>query len=314
MEKSVENNNKIYLIGNGFDLHHNLNTKYSNFKEFLIKKDKTLVSQIDKIFHEKGYNSDEIEYWYTLEEMLEAISFLDEDELFQDAFDNSEMDMDRASYWHDPKYNADKKAEELLVPLEMKKYFDEWINSIDLIETKKDVEVKLPKESYYLNFNYTSTLQRVYEIPNEHVLHIHGRAGNKFILGHNGDKNLPYKGDLWNPYEDTDGETSSDEDIRTVEVKESINKTYLKLFKKYYKNSANIIKNNLGWFEMFKEATEVVIMGWSIGKEDAVYLREISKLVPLTCKFTIYYYKSKDAIARNIGKILNNFQIYYIEW
>jgi hypothetical protein len=304
----------IYLIGNGFDLHHKLKTKYSDFKMFLKEKDNNLVDLIDNVFFTRGYSKNEVEMWSTLEEMLEVLSYLDEDEIYQEAFDNSEWDMDRASYWHDPKFNADEKAKELLTPLMMKKYFDEWVESLNTGLVKKDWKLRLRKRSTYICFNYTDTLQKIYRISDEHVLHIHGRIGQEYILGHNGLEKLPYIGDLWNPYEDVDGNTTSDTDIREVEVKESINETYLRLFRSYSKNSAKIIQDNFYWFERFNSAKKVIIMGLSLGSEDIVYLQKLVEMVPKECRFKIYYHPSKDELIKNIGTLLDAFKVKFVKW
>lgn len=305
---------KIYIIGNGFDLHHSLKTKYSDFKEFLEEKNKVLVQKIDSVFSEKGYKNDEVKLWSTLEEMLISLSYIDDDEIFQESFDNSEDDMDRASYWHDPKFNADKIAEDLLIPLEMKKHFDEWIETINIESIKKDYKLSLSKKSYYLCFNYTDTLQRKYNIPESQVLHIHGKKGQDYILGHNGAEELPFKGNLWYPYENEDGELTSDEDIRTVEVKESINDTYSSLFRQYYKNSIKLIDEYKEWFKKFQFVNKVIIMGLSFGQEDMIYFKKIVELVPSTCKFIIYYYGSNMNLINNIGNILDKHKVQYVKW
>lgn len=313
MEIAIKNR-KIYLVGNGLDLHHNLKTKYSDFKDYIFQKNKELVHNIDSIFNEKGYSNQEIELWSILEEMLVTLSYIDDDEIFQEAFDNSENDMDRASYWHDPKFNADTMAEDLLIPLEMKKYFDEWIESINTDSIKKDCKLRLSKKSSYICFNYTDTLQKKYNIPESQVLQIHGRKGQEYILGHNGEEELPFKGDLWYPYENEDGEITSDEDIRTVEVKESINETYSSLFRKYYKNSVKLMEQYKEWFDKFKSANKVIIMGLSLGQEDMIYLKRIVELVPSTCKFVIYYYKSKMSLIKNIGSTLDKHKVKFVKW
>lgn len=41
----------LYLIGNGFDCHHNLKTQYLNFKEYVNKINPKLVKNIDELFN-----------------------------------------------------------------------------------------------------------------------------------------------------------------------------------------------------------------------------------------------------------------------
>ena len=40
-------NNKLYIIGNGFDLHHNLKTSYANFCLYVRENDKELYEFLE---------------------------------------------------------------------------------------------------------------------------------------------------------------------------------------------------------------------------------------------------------------------------
>lgn len=66
----------------------------------------------------------------------------------------------------------------------IKNYFQEWVSSIDT--TKVDRKLNLRRNSVFVTFNYTSTLQSVYKIDEDRVLHIHGRAEayDDLIFGH----------------------------------------------------------------------------------------------------------------------------------
>ena len=47
--------NNLYLIGNGFDKHHDIPSGYWDFHEWLKKNDSELVDQIDELY---DYNGD----------------------------------------------------------------------------------------------------------------------------------------------------------------------------------------------------------------------------------------------------------------
>ena len=38
---------KLYLIGNGFDLHHGLETSYYHYKKYLLSKSKSIVVEFE---------------------------------------------------------------------------------------------------------------------------------------------------------------------------------------------------------------------------------------------------------------------------
>lgn len=308
------NKKRIFIIGNGFDLHHYLETKYYHFKNFVKDFDEDLVKAIDDVFYDRGFYHGDIEYWSVLEEMLESLTDLDYDELYDDAFLDAEMDMDRASYWHDPEYNANRKAEEeLLTPLKLKKYFDKWVDSIKLDDVNRDVNLDLSDNDLYINFNYTETLQDVYKIPDNKILHIHGKKHSEYVLGHNGTENIPYK-DPYDTYEDSNGQMTSDADIRQVQVKEILNNSYSNLFHSYYKNSINLINKYRTWFDHFENADEVVIMGLSMGNEDAVYIREINSLMKHSCKIVVYYYDGLDKLKEKCKVLFIEKDIMFIKW
>jgi hypothetical protein len=64
---------------------------------------------------------------------------------------------------------------------ELVRYFSEWIESIWISDEPLSIEI--PKEARYLTFNYTDTLEKLYGIPTENILHIHGTFYNP-IFGH----------------------------------------------------------------------------------------------------------------------------------
>lgn len=73
---------------------------------------------------------------------------------------------------------------------EFKEVFGEWISTIDVEKSEqKDEFLKCLKiyKGYFINFNYTETLQKVYDVQNQDVLYIHGFRGNEkdeIIVGH----------------------------------------------------------------------------------------------------------------------------------
>ena len=58
---------KLYIIGNGFDIHHKIKSKYSDFKNYVKEQDRNLFEALEKYF-----NSDEL--WSDFEETLAYIN------------------------------------------------------------------------------------------------------------------------------------------------------------------------------------------------------------------------------------------------
>lgn len=103
----------FYVIGNGFDLHYGLNTRYSSFKEYLSDKDGELVEKVDELFniYMVTDNSEDIEQWNTFEDMLSVFCLLDGDSIYDTAMDNAEFDDDYAGYFDSPAFNVDYYTE-----------------------------------------------------------------------------------------------------------------------------------------------------------------------------------------------------------
>lgn len=284
---------RFYLIGNGFDLHHHLPTLYSDYKQFAKEIDSDFVEKIDSILHELGYGSEEIDLWSSLEEYLGYFTDSEYDQHFDNALDSSETDMDRAGYYDDPKFFADEKANELKNErIGVRKYLKEWIDSIRIKNVVKDPFLLLSPKAFYLNFNYTKTLEYVYGIDSSKLCYIHVK-NDEYILGHNRKRDLPFPnpdGHVVYP----DGEEEFDDDIRHVQVKESLNEAYNDIFDEYYKNSKQLIKNNATFFKNIEDAELIYIMGLSLGKEDHVYLEYISSHAKKCKKIIVYVRKRTD--------------------
>ena len=279
--------NIIYIIGNGFDMHHSLNTAYFKYKTYLKSINKKLVEKLDRLMEEHGIESDDIKYWSNLEDYLYVISQFDIDKVYDASLASSESDMDRASYWSDPGYNAKTYSKEITdVVKDIKNNFDGWIQdiekSISIENTSINIDLDLPVDAYYLNFNYTSTLEKLYSIPSHNILHIHGSIKDDYILGHNQKLIVPFEHPEMMQM-DWRGDPIYGDDIRCVEIKKSINNAYRDIYYVYYKNSKFIIERNKSFIEKFKNADEIIFMGFSMGEQDWPYLESISKLIKPNC-------------------------------
>ena len=67
---------KLYVIGNGFDLHHGIQSSYFNFKDFLEENDPDVYNVVDTYF---GNVKD---FWWDFEKNL---ALLDEDQILDHA-------------------------------------------------------------------------------------------------------------------------------------------------------------------------------------------------------------------------------------
>lgn len=285
---------RIYIIGNGFDQHHKLNTSFKNYKIYLQSIDDDMVEQIDDFLIKWGVSPNDIDEWSELEKYLSYMNKFDVDELYEYTFENSEQDIERASYWSDPQYIANYKCKELQdIYKFIKNNFSGWIKSLNINDIFPDLSLDL--NALYLNFNYTEILEKIYNIPKEQILHIHGSIiENLFILGHNDALEFPYAKEQWAHIDPITNEVYDSQDLREYQVEQEINDAYEEIHKTYFKNSRKLILNNDKFFNEFNDAFEIQFRGFSFGEQDEIYVSEIAKRIPSSCKVILFGYSDKD--------------------
>ncbi|MGL9749980.1 AbiH family protein [Enterococcus sp. DIV0170] len=265
---------KLIIIGNGFDLYHGLLTNYREFILFLksnyLDVYEGLIKAIRKysISHfsidvaHKNYN------WAELEAIIGSFDPLELVEEYRD--------------WDSPiDYNGepDAEIEEMLkFGMNINTYLTSWIKEINYIlnavEKKEKIDKIISATDLFLSFNYTLTLEQIYNIPD--VLHIHGTLPRKLIMGHN---------ELYNIY------YSEEYGIN------SVNEKYIKrYFNRTEKKTSNIINKNQTFFNKnsLEKITHVYILGHSMNQIDIPYFKKILELTNSDVVWYITYYDSKD--------------------
>ena len=157
-------NKQLYIIGNGFDIFHSVNSRYSDFKNYVEENDKDLFEALEEYF-----NSDEL--WSDFEETL---AYIDTDKIIDDASNflvsyGAEDWSD--AYHHDYQYEVQRAID--VVTVTLKELFVKWILSLEIPISG---QLKLPTSSAYLTFNYTETLEKAYKISYSNIIYIHNKA------------------------------------------------------------------------------------------------------------------------------------------
>ncbi len=174
--------NKLFIIGNGFDLAHNLPTSFDpHFKNIARKYEHDNFWDI--------YQSCEYDIWSNFENLLGCPDFNTLVEIFNgyapDYYSDRESDRDSIIYQVELNGNLQDALCE---------FADNAEDSLCDIQANDFIEQILDSEGYYINFNYTHTLEEIYGIPCEQILHIHGEVGkNNLKLGYPKGKFTPEK-------------------------------------------------------------------------------------------------------------------------
>lgn len=289
----------FYVIGNGFDLHYRLNTTYSNFKIYLLKKGyRELVNKIDQLFYERSYFSqEEIDTWSKFEDMLVVFNYLDAEELYDEAMDNAETNDDRAGFWDSPSWNVGYYNEYIQV---LKQEFNSWIAGFDT-KIIPDQYFNPKINDFILTFNYTTTIEDNFPFTSYSILHIHGVVGQELILGHN-DYHAP---DTFAVIEDEGS------DYRDITTKNAINDVLELASIQYYKNSKELLRLYTNIFFNIPRYDKVIIMGLSCGPQDGIYIDEIIRYAK-----TIDFYYHDNESKHNFQEYAENTHatVNYIYW
>ena len=288
----------FYVIGNGFDCHYGLKTSYFHFKKFLLDNGYgELVHRVDTLFWERGYSPYEIEYWSDFENMLTVFGQLYADDIYNEAMDNAETDDDRAGYWDSPAWNVGFYNQYIKV---LKEQFDLWINEMD-VTIEPDHYFCPECGDFVLNFNYTPTIERNFDIKGTQILHIHGTTDQEIILGHNEYQDP----DLFSVIEDEDS------DYRDVTTRKAVNDVLEQASVQYFKNSSELLMRHAHVFENIVNYDRVIFMGLSCGDQDSIYVQEIVK----HAKQIVFYYHG-DTAKENMEYFVNSLDIpvEYMYW
>ena len=175
---NVARKGTLYILGNGFDRCHKLDTSPKKFQEILRTKDiYNEMETADIVF--QRYNVRWGDYESCLAE-IDLESIVDEHTIASDYYSDHEYDRDGGIY------NMEQYTESLYCAVQesLETMVD---NANSMLEQKNPVLVEfLESEDAVLSFNYTSTLERLYDIPDDvPVCHIHGfrEKGERLWLG-----------------------------------------------------------------------------------------------------------------------------------
>lgn len=291
---------KLYIIGNGFDLYHNIKSSYLDFKDYLQQHDPELFDTIDEyLFYAGQERPDDNNLWYKFEENL---SNLDDDKLREMASNylTAYGDEDwRESDNHNYSYEIGNVVEALTKQL--RKRLAEWAFTLKVPATNQK-SLPIDKDAKFLSFNYTSTLEDKYN-PSTKILHIHGKADtpdSNLILGHGTPPPPPPQINTRENMSDEDSQIFYEEhlsdDPRIYEGEDEIQSYWENSFK----DTSNIIAQNQTFFNNLDDVDEIHVIGSSWSSIDLEYFKEISTQTP-NAKWIVSYHRQKE-----FEKIRNN--------
>lgn len=284
----------LYIIGNGFDLHHHIPSSYQNYYQWLKDKHIGVLHLINDY-----YDSPTSEWWSDFEVNLGEKDIREYAEnVARENYPDFSSDEFRDRDYHASEFIAGDES--LAVCFHITQTFSEWIESLP--EADNNCRVWIEKEdSFFINFNYTLTLENIYHINPNNILHIHGSLlDREYVLGHgksheelrkSTELNIPDPPKGWEE-EYTISEWY--EQYTDMFIEQAIDATIHRLAE-MEKNVAGIIDENKMVFESMKNVEVVHIYGFSCSPIDSLYLDKISSSINLDNVFwEISYYKEED--------------------
>lgn len=285
---------RLFIIGNGFDCAHGYHTKYKDFRDWMLEqlskegisgesleelpdipsstqtKDGDLIYSADEtmkfLMWLLQYNISMDEEWNKFEEALydldlwaiieEATLLINEDD---DQDDNA---------WIHAERDYEMYAEECKWAVaEIHQLFQKWMEDVELQERPisfgrdiicRNSPIYSGEDDFFLTFNYTETLEKVYKVPDERICHIHGKRNTrqKLIIGHGNNKSREF------PAYHIGASDILDEAIMNLR-----------------KDTAAIIGQHDEFWEALCDAniTEVYSFGFSFSEVDIPYIQKIIK-------------------------------------
>lgn len=272
----------VYIIGNGFDLHHNLPTSYNDFHRHIIANCNTLENILEQYF---SLRSGENLLWTNFEEDLGTFDW----ELFFD--DNNHIDINdedfRPSFTYGLEDDLIEQTEQLKTNI--RKAFQDWLDTIDISSTVK--KLKFLKDSTFINFNYTLILEEIYKIDRDKILHIHGDIINnpgELIFGHNATMK-----------ETSELDENGDSNRTIFADSENAAKS---LFYSFYKPVEEIIATNANTFELLTNVKNIFVLGHSLNPIDMPYLKQISSRSKFA-QWNVTYYNASEK-RKNLSTLI----------
>ena len=304
----------LFVFGNGFDLEHGYDTRYSDFKEWLMTAPdgEGFVGQFEDALEQlRGELPDFISYlpnaddyyesdnwlWSNLEKALGCLPNAYEEAFYKTEEGFSNLHENCPEMGDDVENNPGERetVQSIIKFPNLNTIIDDFYTQLsDWIES---VDSRIHDSSFVgtwsrpfqhgdkaLTFNYTHTLEEIYKIPRPEILHIHGESGsvtNPIILGHD---------DIEPPSDLFDGS----------EAYKIVDSVYGYSTRRTAKDTESIIERNDSWFNSLKGVDNVLVYGHSLNKLDHPYFLRLMEATRSTSWFI--YVHGSDTVPRRLSE------------
>ena len=247
---------KLYVIGNGFDLHHGLPCGYADFMAWLQGNRPKVYSTLNRIYGDCDGNN-----WSDFEDSLASFNLDD--------------------------YSDDVTRDDLMrLKAELNEALGSWAKTIGMPEPGTAID-DIDRNAVFFTFNYTRTLEDFYGIDEDRIVHIHGSvdSGN-LIFGHDS------TGDAVSDEELKEARrTHMDADLYKDLVHIKMSQEFADVFRKPV---AEIIEKHGSDFDALAGIEEMIVLGVSYSDIDMPYFERIVKVTGDDIKVTLGHHTFWD--------------------
>lgn len=274
----------LYIIGNGFDLHHGLPTSFQGFREYSKSSNfhRLYENGVFRMLAEQSL----AEHWNKLEQNL---ANFDADELIEQAKEYYDDDPHENQFLYEVKTAIDSITTGLVRELH------DYLSKAETQSAKPNTFLTLDTSARFINFNYTDTLERIYNIPSHNICYIHGKlnCSSSIVIGH-GMVDPGYEPE---PAKDV-SELSEDEfqayvDAYSQDYEDAVSEAY-EYFKISFKDTEACLEAASNFLQELTDIDNVIILGHSMAEIDQIYFYHINQIVRSTCRWWASYYMNSE--------------------
>lgn len=255
--KKLSNTETLYIIGNGFDLAHGMQSKIEHFGEYLQKADSFVYNIVKNCLDEGNWNNFE----KSLEDPMDIIG-----PIMEQAINSTDICSPVSDDWRDGMNFAFQTSMDLHTTLA--NHFENWAHQI---EQPKDAIIPLDMDALFITFNYTRTLEDLYKISESKILHLHGvvNGTSELLFGHNKPVKYSRKELPGYVFDEPYGELGNDEEVAFDIAYSAI--------KRMHKDVASIAESHKDYFNRLKTISRIIVMGVSCNCIDKLYFELVER-------------------------------------
>ena len=257
---------KLYVIGNGFDLHHGLPCGYADFMAWLQGNRTKVYSTLNRIYGDCDGNN-----WSDFEDSLASFNLDD--------------------------YPDDVTRDDLMrLKAELNEALGSWAKTIGMPEPGTAID-DIDRNAVFFTFNYTRTLEDFYGIDADRIVHLHGGVDNgNLIFGHDSMGDGVTDEDLKEARR-----MRMDADVYRDMVHVKMSQEFADVFRKPV---AEVIEKHRGDFEALTGIEEMIVLGVSYSDIDKPYFERIIEATGDDIKVMLGHHTFGDgnhALAEELG-------------